>query len=173
MARVTRSTRSAAQAETAATTPQNNHTADIPIRSIENNNHGVVVPSKETDNPKKEAKKPSLKKHGAKKSRDRDRQKAYKKKRRQQLIAAIKNVPGKPYAERDALKAEVYRPFKTKMTTKSAEEEGKKVVELQQLAEAQRQEIAELQRQLAGKQSTETGPPKPTGSRRGRKGGFL
>lgn len=153
MARVTRATKAAANTDTAVTTPMK-HTADIPIRSIENSHD---VPSKEAENKQLKRKKTSAK--------QRQREKEYQKKKRQQLIGTI-NASGKPYAEKGALRAEIYKPFRTKSSN------HKLVTELQQLAEAQQQEIAVLKKQVAPKESSETGTPKATGSRRARKGGF-
>lgn len=152
MARVTRSSKNkeAAEAETAAVTPKI-HRADIPIRSIENHE----APSKEA------AEKTDVPSRSLTKRRNRTRE--YKKKRKQNLIAAI-NISGKPSAERNALKANVYKPFKTKS------DHAKKVAELQQLTMAQQHEIAVLKKQLAKNETNETSTPKTKGTRRLRNG---
>lgn len=121
MMRVTRS--KSANADTKLAPPQTN-TTNIPIRSAENRN-----------GPPKEAKRRTPRKNGL-------RQKQYKQKKRQQLVQDI-NASEIPSAEKKALRAAIYRPFKPK--TKDA----KMISELQNLANTQQEEIVELRRRLA------------------------
>lgn len=154
MARVTRSSKSkeVAEPETVIATPKL-QTADIPIRSIENHD----ASSKEAVEKEPVNKTPSSK--DLKKQR---RRKEYKKKKRQELIATIKASDNTP-ADKNALKAKVYRSFRTKADSE------RKVVELQKLTEAQKNEIEELKKQLAEKQPS---TPKTRGVRK-RRGGFI
>lgn len=148
MARVTRSSKTKEVTEpvtTAAAAPPSpkRQVADIPIRSIENHD----APPQEATEPEQAA--------GAQPSKKpRDRRKEYQRKRRAKWIAAIK-ASGKTPAEKDALTAGIYKPFRTKAA-------NDKRVELEQLAQAQQDEITELKKQLANKEASETGTPRAT-----------
>lgn len=154
MARVTRSSKNkeVMEAETAVTTPKI-HRPDIPIRSIEHHE----APSQEAAGTTHEPSTASIKR--------RNRTREYKKKRRQMLIASI-NDSSKSPTDKNALKANIYKPYRTKS------DQAKKVAELQQLSVAQQHEIAELKKQLAEKETSETSTPKLKRTRMLRKNGF-
>lgn len=157
MARVTRSSKSkeTAEAETAAAALKI-RTADIPIRSIENHD----ASTKETADQKQLQKK---KKHKKPSINTRNRLNVYKKKKRQERVAAI-NASGIPNAEKRALRADIYKTFKT-----TADYE-RKTIELRQVAEAQKHEVAQLKNQLAQKTIGETSTPKAQARKRVRRG---
>lgn len=162
MVRVTRSSRSkeAPVAETTAAAPAM-HTADIPIRSIENHDESTKGSADDEKQSEEEVKKKEEKKKKPS-GKSRDRLHEYKKKKRREQIRAI-NTSGKPNADKNALKADVYKTFKTKADYE------KKTMELRQLAETQKHQIDELQKLLAHKAISKAASPSPAKPKRSRK----
>lgn len=155
MARLTRSSRSKETAEAdTATAVSKIHTADIPIRSIENHDASTKETADEKQLDKKN-KKPSI--------NSRHRLKEYKKKRRHEQVRAI-NASGKSTAEKRALRADLYKTFKTKADYE------RKTMELRQLADTQKHEIAQLKTQLAQKAIIDTSIPKAKARKKVRRG---